>query len=216
MTRCSDGQAPTVSSLLQDATACCSMPQHLLLRPVGGGFEACHTACHSMPQHTENWVGTLLAKNIGPKYQSHPTAVICQRWTVLQKLDGASVIEMTLVRFLGVAICKNPGRSLFSSLCLLMSTVQPTEEGTTEPNRNKETTRSTTDCLQWAIGEGIRQYLCFTNTQEGEGQHGKLYGTVRALWLSSRGASLKDHVLGENKKQPDGSYACQPEVRVRF
>ena len=42
---------------------------------------------------------------------------------------------------------------LFSSLCLVMSTVEPTEEGTTQPKRNKETTRSTTDCLQWAIGE---------------------------------------------------------------
>ena len=48
-------------------------------------------------------------------------------------------------------------RSLFSSLCLLMSTVEPTEEVTTEPKRNKETTRTTTDCLQWAIGEGIGQ-----------------------------------------------------------
>ena len=30
--------------------ACCSMPWHLILGPVGGGFEA----CHSMPQYTEN------------------------------------------------------------------------------------------------------------------------------------------------------------------
>ena len=27
---------------------------------------------------------------------------------------------------------------------------------------------------------------------------------------------LKNHVLGVNKKQPDGSYARQPQVRVRF
>ena len=39
---CSE-QAPMVE-------ACCSMPQHLILWPVGGGFEAC---C-SMLQHTEN------------------------------------------------------------------------------------------------------------------------------------------------------------------
>ena len=38
-------------------------------------------------------------------------------------------------------------RSLFSSLCLLMSIVEPTEEGTTQPKRNKEATRRTTDCL---------------------------------------------------------------------
>ena len=46
-------------------------------------------------------------------------------------------------------------RSLFSSLGLLISTAEPIEEGTTQPKRNMETTRSTTDCLQWAIGEGI-------------------------------------------------------------
>ena len=56
-------------------------------------------------------------------------------------------------------------RPLLSSLCLLMSTVEPTAEGTTQPKRNKETTRSTTDCLQWATGEGIGQYLCCTDTQ---------------------------------------------------
>ena len=37
-------------------------------------------------------------------------------------------------------------RSLFSSFCLPMSIAEPTEEGTTQPKRNKETTRSTTDC----------------------------------------------------------------------
>ena len=96
-----------------------------------------------------------------------------------------------------------------------MSPVEPTEEGTTQPKRNKETTTSTTDCLQLAIGEGIRQYLCCTDTQ-GEGQNGKLYCTLCAVWLSSKGAILKDHVLGKNKKQPNGSYARQPQVRVRF
>ena len=42
---------------------------------------------------------------------------------------------------------------------LFLSAVEPTEEGTTQPKRNKETTRSTTDCLKWAIGEGIGQKL---------------------------------------------------------
>ena len=67
-------------------------------------------ACHSMLQHTENWVGTFGGENIRPKYQYHPSAVICQRWTVLSWLNGASVIERTLVPFLGGAICSNPGR----------------------------------------------------------------------------------------------------------
>ena len=40
----------------------------------------------------------------------YPFAVDRQRWTVLQWLNGASVIERTLVPFLGVAICNNPGR----------------------------------------------------------------------------------------------------------
>ena len=31
-----------------------------------------------------------------------------------------------------------------------------------------------------------------------------------------KGAILKDHVLGKSKKQRDGSYARQPQVRVRF
>ena len=95
-----------------------------------------------------------------------------------------------------------------------MSTVEPTEEGTTQPKRNQETTRSITDCLQWAIGGGIGQYLCFTDTQ-GEGQNGKLYCTLCAVWLSSKGAILKDHVLGKSKKQPDGSYASQPRTHAR-
>ena len=98
------------------------------------------------------------------------------------------------------------GRHLFSSFCLLMSTVEPDVEGTTQPKRNKETTRSTTDCLQWAIGEDIGQKLCCTDTR-GEVQNGKLYCTLCAVWLSSKGAILKGHVLGNNKKQPDGSHA---------
>ena len=46
-------------------------------------------------------------------------------------------------------------RSWSSLLCLLMSTVEPTAEGTPQPKRNKETARGTTDCLQRAMGEGI-------------------------------------------------------------
>ena len=43
--------------------------------------------------------------------------------------------------FFLVVLCFD--RPLLSSLCLLMSTVEPTAEGTTQPKRNKETTRST-------------------------------------------------------------------------
>ena len=50
------------------------------------------------------------------------------------------------------------------------------------------------------------RYLCCIDTQ-GEGQNGKLYCTLCAVWLSPKGAILKDHVLGKNKKRPDGSYA---------
>ena len=169
------------------------MPQHLFLGLVGGGFEA----CRSMPQHTENWVGTFRGNNVGPKCQSHPCAVIRQRWTVLSWLNGAPVIERLWFHswewrsatplagagagahgptwffpfFFFALLCFD--RSLFSSLCLLMSAVEPTEEGTTHPNSNQETTRSTTGCLQWASGESIGQYLCCTDTQ-GEGQNWKL------------------------------------------
>ena len=118
-----------------------------------------------------------------------------------------------IFRFFLAVLCFN--RSLFSSLCLLMSTVEPTEEGTTQPKRNKETTRSTTNCLQWAIGGGPGQYLCCTDTQGGD-QNGKLYCILCAVWLSSKGAILKDQVLGKNKKQLDGFYARQPQVGVRF
>ena len=89
--------ATACHSMLQHAAACHSMPQHA-------------TACHSMPQHTENWVGNFFWGTIGPKYQFHPCAVICQRWTVLQWSNGASAIERTLFYFLAVAICNNAGR----------------------------------------------------------------------------------------------------------
>ena len=139
---------------------------------------------------------------------------------VLQWIDAVAVVDRSLVQlpvlsarcptgrdckgssqayfppppffFFLVVLCFD--RPLLSSLCLLMSTVEPTAEGTRQPKRNKETTRRTTDCLQWAIGEGIGQYLCYTDTK-GESQNGKLYCTLCAVWLSSKGAILKDHVL---------------------
>ena len=81
-------------------------------------------------------------------------------------------------------------------------------------SRNKETTRSTADCLQWAIGEGIGDHLSLTESQ-GESQNGKLNCNLCAVWLSTKGAILKDHVLGKNVKQPDGSYARKPGTHAR-
>ena len=77
--------------------------------------------------------------------------------------------------------------------------------------RNKETTRSTADCLQWAIGEGIGDHLSLADSQ-GESQNGKLNCNICAVWLSTKGAILKDHVLAKNVKQSDGSYAQYPLV----
>ena len=48
--------------------ACRSMPQHLILWLVGGGFEACRSTL-------KIW--------LRPKYESHLLAVIQQRWLVL-------------------------------------------------------------------------------------------------------------------------------------
>ena len=47
---------PSPSPTAPTVEACRSMPQHLILGPVGGGFEA----CRSMPQHTENWAQTKI------------------------------------------------------------------------------------------------------------------------------------------------------------
>ena len=64
--------------------------------------------------------------------------------------------------FFLVVLCFD--RPLLSSLCLLISTVEPTAEGTTQPERNKETTRSTI-CSGQLEKAGIGQYLCCTDTQ---------------------------------------------------
>ena len=78
-----------------------------------------------------------------------------------------------------------------------------------EPKRNKETTRSTSDCLQWAISEGISEHLRLTDAQNQENV-GKLYCILCAIWLSTKGAILKDHVLGKTVKQADGSKVRKP------
>ena len=101
------------------------------------------------------------------------------------------------------------GVGAFLSLCFLVSTVEPTQAGATQPKRNKETTRSTANCLQWAIGEHIGQYLRSTDSQ-GESQNGKLHCVLCAVWMSKKGAILKNHVLGKDKKHSDGSAVCLP------
>ena len=138
-------------------------------------------ALRSMLQHTENSAqtkilipslstravendGTLVDRCSGCGIQVPDSIPSCQH-DVLQAETAkvqADLFPPPLVFFSLVVLCFD--RPLLSSLCLLMSTVEPTAEGTTQPKRNKETTRSTTDRLQWAIGEGIGQYLCCTDT----------------------------------------------------
>ena len=75
-------------------------------------------------------------------------------------------------------------------------------------DQNKETTRTTSNCLQWAVGEGIGEHLTLTDAS-GEGGPGKIYCNLCATWLSSKGAVLNDHVLGKNKKNSDGKWERQ-------
>ena len=49
----------------------------------------------------------------------------------------------------------------------------------------------------------------------GEGRPGKLYCNLCAIWLSSKGAVLKDHVLGKNKKNSAGEWEHQPGSHAR-
>ena len=50
-------------------------------------------------------------KYIGPNINTIPArAVICQRWPIPSRVSNASVIERSLVQFLGLAICRNQGR----------------------------------------------------------------------------------------------------------
>ena len=67
---------------------------------------------------------------------------------------------------------------LLSSLLFALSTIPlPQSDGT---KCNKETTRSTSDCLQWAVSEGIGERLTLTDASE-EGRPGK--GLERACNL---------------------------------
>ena len=129
-----------------------------------------------MPQHTENWGGIFLGKQHRTKIsipslsRQLPEAKWCiwdgQGWGSIRGIGNlrqfwwgqGHIVRSDFFLFFLVFFCAVVcfDRSLFSSLCLLMSTVEPTEEGTTPPKRNKEATRSATGCLQWATGEGVR------------------------------------------------------------
>ena len=151
--------------MLQHAAECRRMPQHLILGLVGGGFEACrsvlqHAAARgNMPQHTENSAqtkilipslstcavendGTLVDRCSGCGIQvpdSIPRAVNTMSYRQRQQRSRLTYFPPCF--FFLVVLCFD--RPLLSSLCLLMSTVEPTAEGTTQPKRNKETTRGT-------------------------------------------------------------------------
>ena len=59
-------------------------------------------------------------------------------------------------------------------------------------------TRSTSDCLQWAVDEGIGEGLTLTEASE-EGRPGKIYCNLRAIWLGSKGAVFEVHGRKQEK-----------------
>ena len=90
-----------------------------------------------------------------------------------------------------------------------MSTVEPTEEGKPQPkrNNNQEYCRLFADCLQWAIEKASGStYVVQTPRVKVKMEN----------WVVGFVQRVKDHVSGKNKKQPDGSYARQPQVRLSF
>ena len=78
-----------------------------------------------------------------------------------------------------------------------------------EKKRNKQSTRSVSDTLQWCIGENCGDHLSLVD-RDGEGQAGKLYCTLCGVWLSAKGAIIKDHCFGKNKKGEDGTFRRHP------
>ena len=75
--------------------------------------------------------------------------------------------------------------------------------------RNKEAKRSASDTLQWALGEGIGDQLSLADPS-GVAVAEKLYCQLCGTWLGLKGAILKDHCLGKNVKQPDGTFSRWP------
>ena len=60
----------------------------------------------------------------------------------------------------------------------------------------------------------LREHFRFIDAS-GEGRPGKIYRILCGTWLSSKGAVLKDHVLGKNKKNSDGKWERQPGSHAR-
>ena len=204
------------------------MPQRQILGAVGGGFEA----CRSMSQR---------AKIFTRRTFFFITCQTCEPFVaqIVSELDGSSVVCVPGPSLEGPGFHSREGQfgkgnflpvssflllhrlSLFWC-CFDMSSPEDTQtteasqesQESQKSSRNKETTRSTADCLQWAIGEGIGDHLSLTESQ-GESQNGKLNCNLCAVRLSTKGAILKDHVLGKNVKQPDGSYARKPGTHAR-
>ena len=66
---------------LKHAAECRSMPQHLILGPVGGGFEA----CRSTPQHTENSAQTKIL------IPSFSTCAVENDGTLVDRCSGCGI-----------------------------------------------------------------------------------------------------------------------------
>ena len=77
-----------------------------------------------------------------------------------------------------------------------MSTAEPTEEETAQ-TRNKKAFLQTVynGQMENALGSA---YFC---GQPGEYQNGTLYCSLCAVWRSTKGAILKDHVLRQSKEK---------------
>ena len=149
-------QAPTVEE-------CCSMPQLLILEPVGVGFEACRTVQH----HTENLARTKISmpffSNSVEKTGGTLVGICCGfLFRGLGSIPSdVSTISCRLGQQ-GTRLADSPPPPPFSfflwccalrelcylDFCFLVSNVEPTAEGTRQTKRNKETSRSTMDCLQ--------------------------------------------------------------------
>ena len=80
--------------------------------------------------------------------------------------------------------------------------------------RNKEAKRSASDTLQSALGEGIGDQLSLADPS-GVTVAEKLYCQLCGTWLGLKGAILKDHCLGKNVKQPDGTFSLKPGGHAR-
>ena len=182
--------------VLKPAAACRSEPKFS-----HGGlffFITCQTCEPFVAQMSQNWMVA--------QWSMYQVPV----WRVLGSIPGKG-------NFLPISSSPFLHRSSLFWCCFDMSSPEDTQtteasqesQESQKSSRKKETTRSTADCLQCAIGEGIGDHLSLTDSRR-ESQNGKLNCNLCAVWLSTKGAILKDHVLGKNVKQPDGSYAWKP------